>query len=343
MSRRHGVSLVEVLVAIVIGILLIGLLLPALNWHRVEHRGRTEQANNLKIIALAFHNYSGANGDRLPPLVDVGTNAPTGAGLQSLLFNVLPYMEHDNIYRTFDRKMPNSYYMARTGTAQFSIREFRNPVDQTAPSGTTANMAVSLSFVPPYPFSQTFSDTYATTSFAANGLVFGGNGAKLPATFVDGTSNTILLAERAQVCDNGNTKTYNLWGYGLYGPSMPAFATLTPTDPPGLTSTGQVAPAQIPPNGSAKFTDTNNSPNTVRVRVGRADAAEQPTYAYAFQVAVPPGKCDPAVPQTPHVGGMLVGLGDGSVRSVSPTISQWTFWAACTPAGQETLYQDWNQ
>jgi hypothetical protein len=40
---------------------------------------------------------------------------------------------------------------------------------------------------------------------------------------------------------------------------------------------------------------------------------------------------------------MLVGLGDGSVRSVSPTISEWTYWAACTPAGNETLYQDWTQ
>jgi hypothetical protein len=52
--------------------------------------------------------------------------------------------------------------------------------------------------------------------------------------------------------------------------------------------------------------------------------------------------CDPQVAQTPHVGGMLVGLGDGSVRSVNPSISQWTFWAACTPAGNETLAQDWQ-
>ena len=51
--------------------------------------------------------------------------------------------------------------------------------------------------------------------------------------------------------------------------------------------------------------------------------------------------CDPRFPQTPHVGGMLAGLGDGSVRTVSPTISQWTFAAACTPAGQETLAADW--
>ena len=62
-----------------------------------------------------------------------------------------------------------------------------------------------------------------------------------------------------------------------------------------------------------------------------------------FQVG--PGRegqaCNPLLPSTPHPEGMLVALADGSVRTVSPKISQWTFWAACTPAGQETLYQDW--
>jgi hypothetical protein len=47
------------------------------------------------------------------------------------------------------------------------------------------------------------------------------------------------------------------------------------------------------------------------------------------------------VAQTPHVGGMLVGLGDGSVRSLAPSMSDWTYWAAVTPNGNETPYSDW--
>jgi hypothetical protein len=39
---------------------------------------------------------------------------------------------------------------------------------------------------------------------------------------------------------------------------------------------------------------------------------------------------------------MLVGLGDGSVRTISPTISDWTYWAAVTPNGNESLYTDWQ-
>jgi hypothetical protein len=52
--------------------------------------------------------------------------------------------------------------------------------------------------------------------------------------------------------------------------------------------------------------------------------------------------CDPKLAQTPHPGGMLVGLGDGSVRAVAPTVSGTTWWAACTPAGGETLGNDWG-
>jgi hypothetical protein len=29
------------------------------------------------------------------------------------------------------------------------------------------------------------------------------------------------------------------------------------------------------------------------------------------------------------------------VRTISPTISEWTFWAAVTPNGNESLYSDW--
>ena len=60
-----------------------------------------------------------------------------------------------------------------------------------------------------------------------------------------------------------------------------------------------------------------------------------------FQVAPSISDCDPRVPQTPHAGGMLVALCDGSVRTVAPSVTQYTFWAACTLAGGEVLGPDW--
>jgi len=343
MRRRHGFTLIELLVVIAIIAVLIGLLLPAVQKVR-EAAARTTSSNNLKQISLAVHNYAGAYGDKLPTLVDIGTNAPTGGGLQSTFFLLLPYIEQDNIYRLFQKATPRTYYTPQfpKGASAQIIKTFISPADSTASNGTTNVISVTVPVTVPAPFEQTIVGEFATTSYAANGLVFKGNSGGLPRTFVDGTSNTIVFAERFQVCQPLSGPTiHNMWGLGTYNPRMPTFATLVPSTYPSET-TGQVAPASNggPPNGVTTYTATT-APNAVSVKVGNVSATAT-TYPYPFQVA-PRGaiKCDPAVPQTPHVGGMLVGMGDGSVRSVAPSISQWTFWAACTPAGQETLYSDW--
>ncbi|WP_143392984.1 H-X9-DG-CTERM domain-containing protein [Fimbriiglobus ruber] len=46
-------------------------------------------------------------------------------------------------------------------------------------------------------------------------------------------------------------------------------------------------------------------------------------------------------PNSFHTGGVICGLGDGSIRFVSSSISGTTFWAACTPANSDTLGSDW--
>jgi prepilin-type N-terminal cleavage/methylation domain-containing protein len=62
-----------------------------------------------------------------------------------------------------------------------------------------------------------------------------------------------------------------------------------------------------------------------------------------FQVQPNPfqGNCDPTNVSTPHSSGMMVGLCDGSVRSLSGSISPTTWWYANTPAGGEVLPDDW--
>jgi hypothetical protein len=60
-----------------------------------------------------------------------------------------------------------------------------------------------------------------------------------------------------------------------------------------------------------------------------------------FQVQPTPAQCNPVLPQTPHTSGMIVGLMDGSVRNVSSSISNTTWWWACTPRGGEVLPSDW--
>src|SRR5439155_6002573 len=62
-----------------------------------------------------------------------------------------------------------------------------------------------------------------------------------------------------------------------------------------------------------------------------------------FQVQPSPflGNCDPTRASTAHNGGMLVCLADGSVRTLAPSMSGDTWWAALTPSGDEVLGSDW--
>jgi prepilin-type N-terminal cleavage/methylation domain-containing protein len=66
--------------------------------------------------------------------------------------------------------------------------------------------------------------------------------------------------------------------------------------------------------------------------------------ASIFQVQPHPYQtnCDPVRAATPHAGIMQVCLCDGSVRTVSSSLSATTWWYACTPAGGEDLPGDWN-
>jgi prepilin-type N-terminal cleavage/methylation domain-containing protein len=358
MRRRNGFTLIELLVVIAIIAILIGLLLPAVQKVR-EAAARSKSSNNIKQISLAVHNFNDAYQGKLPQLTDVGTNGPTGLGMQSFFFNILPYVEQDNVYRLFNKASVSTYYAQTSGAAQTIIPTFLSPADSTASNGSVQSVTTPAGG----------TGYYATTSYAANGMVFGSNAGGLPRTFVDGTSNTIMVAEKPQICTAASTgqptgytagqSVYNLWGYGGWGPNMPAFAALNTTTtgtPAGAYAlTHQYQPDSPPKYVGATTGSTSNTTPAAAVMVkydtatsaapvgpGSAGGSCATTPYRPFQVS-PRGciVCDPRVAATPHTGGMLVGLGDGSVRTVNPSISEWTYWAAVTPAGQETLYSDW--
>jgi prepilin-type N-terminal cleavage/methylation domain-containing protein len=366
LRRRQGFTLIELLVVIAIIAVLIGLLLPAVQKVR-EAAARSTSSNNMKQIALSVHNYSGANNDKLPPLVDANVgNMSNAQGLRSIYFWILPYIEQDNIYRLYTTGNMASYVNTTNGVAQNIIKSLISPADSTASSGTTTAVATfTVNVGAPGTTVTVPAGTYATTSYAFNGVVFKGNSGGIPRTFQDGTSNTILLAERYQVCTTTGavaSPIHNLWAMGAYDPRMPAFAALGPaTGGVGTSSydgngTHQISPV-IPLRNSGAATPNytagainvwqhlQNSPSATGTTppAGLTNGPSAAPWTYkVFQVA-PRGAipCDPRVAQTPHVGGMLVGMGDGSVRSVNPNISEWTYWAAVTPSGNETLYSDW--
>jgi len=60
-----------------------------------------------------------------------------------------------------------------------------------------------------------------------------------------------------------------------------------------------------------------------------------------FQVKPLPQNCDNARPSAGHDAGVIVGMGDGSVRLVAQGMSPTTWYFALTPAGGEVLGPDW--
>lgn len=139
----------------------------------------------------------------------------------------------------------------------------------------------------------------------------------LASTYRDGTSNTIIVAEHY---------AFNCGGHQFGWISVNT--TVFWNSVLNLTTTSR----------RASFADeidvfpitSGNPPVTTGSILGRT-----------FQVRPLMSECLPTIPQTPHSAGMVVGFADGSVRTLSPRISQETFWGAVTPASGELLGNDW--
>jgi prepilin-type N-terminal cleavage/methylation domain-containing protein len=84
----------------------------------------------------------------------------------------------------------------------------------------------------------------------------------------------------------------------------------------------------------------NNWPHRADFADALDDQPTIPPLAVTYQIAPSSANCDPMLAQTPHTGGMIVSLFDGSARQISPGISPATYWGAVTPAGNEIL-SDW--
>jgi type II secretory pathway pseudopilin PulG len=187
---RTGISLIEVFIVLAVLIILGGLLWLALP--RVQQAAaQTQCQNNLRQLGIAFHSCNDAMG-QLPPIV--GAYPKTARGHGTLFFHFLPYVEQDPIYKASIGD-DGGFYIWNNRAFRNKINTFICPDDKSAPEDGL------------------YKDWLATSNYVGSWLVFGEGGARIPAAFPDGTSNTIVFTERYQMC-NG---TPTAWGYpGLY-------------------------------------------------------------------------------------------------------------------------------
>jgi prepilin-type N-terminal cleavage/methylation domain-containing protein len=294
----RGFTLIELLVVIAIIAILIGLLLPAVQKVR-EAAARMQCSNNLKQLSLAVHDYASATNSNVPPAWSPdGRVDPTGNGngtfnsgmvsangIGTIHYFLLPYIEQDNVYK-------NSNGDARNVAAQI-IKTFICPSDPSLNSNI-----------------QRYG--YASTDYAANLMVFDPRGpGTITSSMPDGTSNTVIFAERYKVCNP-------TWG-GYTGPAWALH--------PAFVGHGWDTPVigwRDPGVGVGYDPSFSYSPNS-----------------YAFQVGPAVSACDWYVAQGAHTGTMQVGLGDGSVRGVSSGLSLLTWAHAGNPRDGQPLGSDW--
>jgi len=317
---KPAFTLIELLVVIAIIAILIGLLVPAVQKVR-EAAARTQCNNNMRQMVIGFHDMHDTY-KMLPPAI--GWFPPQGAGnpgtaYGTAFFHLLPFIEQEPLWKNSNDGTgagtgwpPNTYWApyvngnlvwAASGSAMGTpIKIYNCPSDPSNP-GTGMGDA-----------------GWNSGSYAINGMAFTGqtqdangnynltswNVSGIPRSFPDGTSATILIAEKYQRCTkpSGNQGgTIPMW-WGWDGNQW-----------------------------SAAFAGGVSS-----------NFAEGPGVKFLYQPnpwTGPQSKCDSTFASTPHTGGMQVAMADASCRAVIPSISTQTWWAATTPQASDTVGNDW--
>jgi prepilin-type N-terminal cleavage/methylation domain-containing protein len=323
---RGGFTLVELLVVIAIIGVLIALLLPAIQKAR-EAANRSACSNQLKQMGLGLHTAHDTYKKLPPALGYYPSNATATAGSVSAygntLFHLLPFIEEDVLYKqSLDTTTTGTYYSEDTlyygqvnNANVRAVKLYQCPSDPTMPTS---------GFLPGYP------TTIPTASYAVNGQVFcnidgttlnridSAAEPRIPASFQDGTSKTIMIAEREAMC--GDSMSGN-------GPSILLFIT--------RNYDGYV---YLPWFAVYPLTGSNNATN-IGVASKFQYLPNPPKVAYS--AGPPVTGCDPGRASTAHPAGMQVCLGDASVRTLGAAMSGATWWAACTPSNNDLLGSDW--
>jgi prepilin-type N-terminal cleavage/methylation domain-containing protein len=306
--RWRGFTLIELLVVIAIIAILIGLLLPAVQKVR-EASLKTQCSNNLHQMSLAAVNAADSHESKLPPGLG---NYPSRDGTQrngsgGLFFHLLPYVENAPAY--------NASLTTPNGQGGWNGDDGRGNPNPYFSQWNAGNVHVKIYFCPADATSEG-GWAESKTSYAYNGQVFGiaypwgwGQGfGKYPATFSsDGTSNTIMFTEK------------NVQSYGSSGVSW------------------------APDDGFNYWPDwgpTIASPEAGEQLKGPAAMFQSAPFRCA-NGTVGPTCANGNAASTGHPNGIMVGMGDGSVRMVNTSVSASTWWAALTPNAGDILGSDW--
>ena len=320
MRFRRGFTLIELLVVIAIIAILIGLLLPAVQKIR-EAANRMKCSSHLKQLGLASHHYHDTNNSLPPAIAHPGRDGR----YTSLFVELLPYFEQQPLHDHWN---------------------FTTPLANVGPPGSPASTVLAILICPSAavnPNPVTFgTSAYGVTCYAGNaGTIsypeskvtqdgmFHANSAVALTDVTDGTSNTVLFGERT--LGDGNLDSYLTAPFST--PPTPPLMTLsaysTWSATPGPTALASVTVSSY---GGINFSfPTRYIPPTPPDPPGSIDWATFAPDVWRRMSSY----------GSRHIGGINVGLADGSVRYVKTSVDPATWQAAATRAGGEMIGSDW--
>src|SRR5579872_6018496 len=162
-QKRPGFTLFQLLTLLALLALAFAMFLPAVAKVRMA-AARSEASNNIKQMTLSLHNYNDTFGN-LPPGVDDNHFSASA--------KILPFIEQNNVYKLID---------------------FKKSIDDTA--NARARGFIIRTFLSPRDPIKQVNKKWGATNYLFNDQLFSLNSkARIPASFPDGTSNTIVIGE----------------------------------------------------------------------------------------------------------------------------------------------------
>jgi len=319
---RRGFTLIELLVVIAIIAILIGLLLPAVQKVR-EAAARMKCSNNLKQMGIALHSYHDTYGGLPPAMIQFGGyNDDPYAGTKygpNWAVLLLPYIEQEALYKTVSTGLTQwlnenmaAYDATWAAVRTVTLKTFQCPSDDPNASACQRNFGGLGTNWARGNYAANCGPHYNYGSRVNNGNSSGGpwgwsgrgpfsiitqNGKRnglMISNIPDGSSNTVALAEVRIGVDQNDPR--GLWAWGLAGSS---------------TIVSHADGDCTVPNGS------NGCADDIR------DAPDLPAQGLGNWTGC---NSNQANARSKHTGGVMVAFADGSIRFISNTVSQQTWW-----------------
>jgi prepilin-type N-terminal cleavage/methylation domain-containing protein/prepilin-type processing-associated H-X9-DG protein len=298
LPRRQAFTLIELLVVIAIIAILIGLLVPAVQQVRAA-AARTQCENNLKQIGLATHNFASTYNGQMPyPYWQIGAGTSAAGGTVgwecaagSPFYAILPYLEQNNLYVGVAGADPSQTFVNAASTV---VPIFVCPSD---PQNATVGVLYTYAGFPTLAWiNKTATNTYPTITgsslpaptsgipqFAGGNYIYNCEAytkqGVIGRSFIDGTSNTMIVAERIQTCTTTALVTaggtyYTTWadpytagwfsGGAANNTTLGAIGAITAIGPPSTVGVYSSPSVPVKVNLSTSATTTATTPTATQ-------------------------------------------------------------------------------